>query len=118
MLRRVDQAASLLVVAVGGLHLLVGRAAFTAPTERGVWFASAGFLLITTGLANLACAASPTSRLQSGAAASGALAILVLGGLLAAADPAMLAAPQTLTLFALGAFLLVLRLRELTRRRA
>jgi hypothetical protein len=111
MMRRLDQAAAILVALVGLVHLAVGHQAFLAPTPGGVWFASAGFLLVTTGLANLACGASlRPGRLNSGAALSGAAAILVLGGLTAAADPNLLFAPQTLVLLVLGLFLAVRRL--------
>ncbi len=112
MLRHLDRAAGVLVVLIGLVHLGVGRAAFTHPTERGVWFVSAGFLLVTTGLANIA-ASRGASRLQSAAAASGSGAILILGALIAAADRDLLFAPQTLVLLALGAFLTALRLRGL-----
>ena len=113
MLRTLDRAAGALVVLIGLLHLGVGHEAFTNPTERGVWFVSAGFLLVTTGLANLA-SANAASRLQSAAAASGSAAILISGALIAAADRELLFAPQTLVLLGLGAFLTALRLRQLT----
>ena len=113
MLRRLDQAAAVIVALIGLLHLAVGREAFLSPSERGVWFLSAGFLLFTTGLANLACAGVRPTRLQSLAAASGALAILVSGGLLAAGDRALLLSPQTLVLLGLGVFLSLRRLGEL-----
>jgi hypothetical protein len=91
----VDRIAAVLVALLGGLHLAVGAHAFAAPTQRGVWFLSAGFLLITTGLGNLACSKG-ASPLQSLAAASGSLAILILGGLLGAADRHLLLAPRPL----------------------
>ena len=115
MLRRLDQAAALVVALVGLIHLAVGREAFLSPSERGVWFVSAGFLMLTTGLANLACAGARPSRLHSLAAASGALAVLILGGLLAAADRQLLLAPQTLVVFVLAGFLSVRRLGEIVR---
>lgn len=110
-----DRAAGALVASFGLLHLAAGHAAFLAPTEPRIWFAAAGFLLITTGLANLAASGSG-SRLQSAAAASGSLALLILGALLARAKPSLLLEPQTILLVAIGAFLTVLRLREVFRR--
>jgi hypothetical protein len=116
MLKRLDQAAAVIVSLVGLVHLLVGREAFLTPSERGVWFVSAGFLMLTTGLANLSCASVRPTRLQSLTGMSGALAVLILGGLLAVADPRLLLAPQTLVVFALGGFLSLRRLGELSRR--
>jgi len=117
MLRHLNRLAAGMIVVIGLLHLAVGHAAFTAPTERGVWFVSAGFLLVTTGLANMA-ASTASSRLQTVAAASGSLAILILGALIARADRDLLFAPQTLVLLALGLLLTALRLRELLSPRA
>jgi uncharacterized membrane protein YecN with MAPEG domain len=108
----VDKMAAGLVCILGATHLAVGHAAFTHPNEGRIWFASAGFLLIVTGLANLA-AQSGVNRLQSFAAAVGSLSILVIGMLLALADPDLLTQPQTLTLLALGLLLTVNRVREL-----
>lgn len=112
MLAILDKAAAVLVVMVGVVHIGVGYTVFVAPTERGVWFVSAGFLLVTTGLANLASAQS-TSRSQAAAAASGSLAVLILGALIASANPALLFSPQTLVLLALGIGLTGFRLRQL-----
>lgn len=109
-----DRAAGALIVLIGLVHLGVGRGSFFAPTERGVWFLSAGFLLVTTGLANIA-SVTASSRLQTVTAASGSLAILILGALIARSDPDLLFAPQTLVLLALGAFLSGLRMRDLFR---
>jgi hypothetical protein len=109
-----DRVAAVLVGLIGCVHLAVGARAFAAPSQHGVWFLSAGFLLITTGLANLACSRG-ASPLQSLAGASGALAILILGGLIAASDRDLLLAPQTLALLGLGLLLSGLRLRELLR---
>jgi hypothetical protein len=58
------------------------------------------------------------SRMQSLAAAAGSLSILVIGALIAFADPDLLAQPQTLTLLALGLLLTVNRLREMVTRSA
>ncbi len=114
MLRRLDQIAAALVSLIGVAHLVAGQQAFLAPTERGVWFVSAGFLLVTTGLANLACSSTArTGRLHNLAGLSGALAILILGGLSVMADRDLLFAPQTLVLLALGGFLSVRRLAGL-----
>jgi uncharacterized membrane protein HdeD (DUF308 family) len=111
-----DLVCAWLVALVGVLHLAVGRAVFVAPTTGRIWFASAGFLLIVTGLANVA-AHGKADRAQNGAGLAGSLAILVLGGLIARSDPGLLWQPQTLLLLALGAFLTVQRLRMLTRGR-
>ncbi|MDB5670878.1 MAG: hypothetical protein JWO25_1837 [Alphaproteobacteria bacterium] len=111
----IDRCAGTLVVIIGLVHLAVGRGAFVAPTNGGIWFLSAGFLLVTTGLANIAASGSP-SRLQSAAAASGSLAVLVLGALIARVDPGLLLSPQTLILLGLGSVLTALRLRDLLRR--
>ena len=118
MLRWIERIAAGLVLLIGLLHLAVGRRMFFEPTEQGVWFLSAGFLLVTTGLANLARAAEiRPSRLLSATAASGALAILALGALIAAASPELLLAPQTLVLLALGALLGAFSLRDVLRGR-
>ena len=114
MIRHLDRIAGALVVLIGLAHLAVGRAAFTAPTAPRIWFASAGFLLVTAGLANLACVSRP-SRLQAAAGISGGLAILILGALIVAGDRELLTQPQTLVLLALGVLLTVLRLRDLLR---
>ena len=114
-MRFVDKAAAWLVLSLGVAHLAVGYAVFIAPTERRIWFASAGFLLIVTGLANLA-AKDGRTRLQSLAAAAGGMSILAIGTLLALADPDLLLQPQTLTLLALGLFLTVQRLHEVIAR--
>lgn len=111
-MRFADKIAAWLVCILGGAHLAVGHAVFSEPNERRIWFASAGFLLIVTGLANLGAQGGRT-RMQSFAAAVGSLSILVIGGLLALADRDLLTQPQTLILLALGLFLAVRRVREL-----
>ena len=115
MLRHIDRIAAASVFLFGLLHLAIGYKAFTDPTEPRIWFASGGFLLVTAGLANLA-AAGARSRLQSAAAASGSIAILVLGALIARGKLGLLLEPQTILLLALGVLLTVLRLREIVRR--
>ena len=114
-MRSADKVAAWLVCILGIAHLAVGHAVFIEPTERRIWFASAGFLLIVTGLANLG-AQGGERRVQSLAAAVGSLSIVVLGALLARADPNLLTQPQTLTLLALGVVLTAFRLRDLTAR--
>ncbi len=116
-MRFADKAAAWLVCILGVVHLAVGHAVFIEPNERRIWFAAAGFLLIVTGLANLGAQAGRT-RMQSLAAAAGGLSILVIGALLALADPDLLIQPQTLTLLALGLLLTVQRLREVITRNA
>lgn len=117
LLRRLDRLAALLVVLFGLLHLFVGRAVLADPTNPRIWFAAGGFLLVTTGLANFAAAAEARpSRLASAAALSGNFALLILGALIAKGDPALLREPQTLALLAIGAFLTLMRVRELMRR--
>jgi uncharacterized membrane protein YecN with MAPEG domain len=111
-MRLADKVAAWLVCILGFAHLAVGHAVFVEPNERRIWFASAGFLLIVTGLANLG-AQGGARRMQSLAAAAGSVSILVIGALLAASDPDLLTQPQTLTLLALGLLLTVNRLREL-----
>src|SRR6476620_4763442 len=111
-----DLVCAWLVALLGLLHLAVGRAVFTAPTNARIWFASAGFLLIVTGLANVA-AHGKADRAQNGAALAGSLSILILGGLIARSDPGLLWQPQTLVLLALGALLTVQRLQGLSRGR-
>lgn len=112
MIRRINQIAGGLVCLFGLLHLAVGHAAFTSPTEARIWFASAGFLLLTTGLANIAAGAAD-SRLQSAAAASGSIAILIIGALLARGKPELLIEPQTILLLTLGVMLSSFRLGEI-----
>ncbi len=116
-MRFADKAAAWLVCILGVAHLAVGRAVFIEPNERRIWFASAGFLLIVTGLANLGAQGGGT-RMQSVAGAAGGLSILIIGALIAFADPDVLIQPQTLTLLALGLFLTVQRLREVITRNA
>lgn len=110
-----DIAAAWLVCILGIAHLAVGHAVFIEPTENRIWFASAGFLLLVTGLANLGAQGRGT-RMQSLAAAVGGLSILVIGALIALADPNLLIQPQTVILLALGLLLTVRRLREVIRR--
>src|SRR3954463_1504635 len=110
--RFLDKACAWLVAIIGVVHLAVGRAVFTAPTTQRIWFASAGFLLIVTGLANLAAHGS-RDRIQNVAALAGSASILILGALIARSDPHVLRQPQTLVLLALGAFLTLQRLRAL-----
>lgn len=112
MIRFVNRIAGGLVCLIGFAHLAVGHTAFARPTEARIWFASAGFLLVTTGLANLAAGTGGT-RLQSGAAASGSLAILIIGAMFARSNPDMLRQPQTIILLVLGALLTGLRIREM-----
>ena len=116
-MRVIDRAAAWLVFILGIVHLGVGHAVFIAPNERRIWFASAGFLLIVTGLANLA-AQGAGSKMQSAAAAAGSVSILIIGALIAIADPDLLAQPQTLTLLVLGLLLTVQRSREMLHRSA
>jgi sulfite exporter TauE/SafE len=115
ILRLADKAAAALVALIGLVHLAVGRAAFTDPNERRIWFASAGFLLIVTGLANLAAARLADRAVQL-AALAGAAALLILAALIARADPDLLRQPQTIALIALGAFLTLRRVQSLGRR--
>jgi hypothetical protein len=110
-----DRLCGWLVAMFGAVHLFVGRASFTAPTTQRIWFASAGFLLIVTGLANVAAQGSG-SRMQTLAGLAGSISILILGALIAKADPHLLREPQTLVLLALGAFLTIMRLRGLAYR--
>ena len=116
-MRYVDIAAGWLVCLIGVLHLAVGHTAFTAPTEPRIWFASAGFLLIVTGLANLA-AQGAAGRMQQAAALAGSSSILVMGTLMAASDRELLSEPQTWVLLGLGLILTVQRLRSITGRGA
>jgi peptidoglycan/LPS O-acetylase OafA/YrhL len=114
---RLDRLGALLVAFFGLLHLYIGRAVFADPTTPRIWFAAGGFLLVTTGLANFAAAsASRPSRLDSAAALSGSLALLILGGLIARGDPGLLGEPQTVVLLAIGLFLAARRAREMVRR--
>lgn len=114
MIRTIDRTAAILVLLFGLLHLAVGYRAFTDPTGPRIWFAAGGFLLVTTGLSNFA-AAGAGSRLQSAAAASGSIALLVLGALIARGDPDLLLEPQTVLLLAIGILLTALRLGEIAR---
>lgn len=117
MIRIIDQIAAVLVALIGVVHLAVGHQAFADPTERGVWFLSAGFLLIVTGLANLTRARAPIrSRLQSLTALGGAVTILILVALIAATGSGLLFEPQTLILLVLGLLLTGFSLRDLLRR--
>jgi hypothetical protein len=115
LLHRLDRLAAILVALFGVLHLYFGRAVLTDPTNARIWFAAGGFLLVTTGLANLAAAARP-ARLASASALSGNLALLILGALIAKGDPGLLREPQTIALLAIGAFLSLMRAREIARR--
>ena len=117
MVRLIDRAAAVLVGLFGVAHVFVGRQAFFEPTERGVWFLSAGFLLITAALTNYARA-----RLQivptgvALAALGGSLSILVCGALLGLASADLLNQPQSLLLLALGALLTLTSAVDLLRR--
>jgi sulfite exporter TauE/SafE len=117
MVRLIDQIAAVLVALLGAVHLWVGHQAFVSPSERGVWFLSAGFLLILTGLTNLArVRASAQSRLQSFAALCGAVSILVSGALIAVSNLELLVDPRAITLLVLGLLLTGFSLRDLVRR--
>ena len=118
MARIIDQIAAGFVILLGFVHLAVGHQSFANPTERGVWFLSAGFLLILIGLTNLTRArAAVRSGLQSLAALVGALFILIMAGLMiAASDPGMLFEPATLALVGVGLMLAGFSLRDLLRR--
>lgn len=109
-MRYADKASAWLVFIIGALHLAVGHAAFTAPSAPRIWFASAGFLLIVTGLANLA-AQDRAGKMQQAAALAGSSSILILGTLIAVSDRNLLTQPQTLVLLALGLILTVRRIR-------
>jgi hypothetical protein len=115
LIRRLDRLAALLVALFGLLHLFVGRAVLADPTNPRIWFAAGGFLLVTTGLANLAASYRP-GRLAGAAALSGNLALLILGALIAKGDPGLLREPQTIALLAIGAFLSLMRAREMALR--
>jgi hypothetical protein len=108
-----DRAAACAVCILGFAHLVVGRAAFVAPTEGRIWFAAAGFLLLVTGIANLA-AARESNWLTAAAAGVGSVSILVIGALLARIDPDLLAQPQTLVLLGIGLLLTIQRARGLS----
>lgn len=110
-MRFVDKAAAWLVCLLGVAHLAVGHAVFVEPTDRRVWFMSAGLLLVMIGLANLAAQAHAT-RMNSLTGAVGGISILTVGTLLALANASILAQPQTLVLLALGSVLTVRRLQE------
>ncbi len=110
-MRFIDRLAAGLVCLLGVAHLVVGHGAFLNPTERRIWFLSAGFLLIVTGMANLG-AIGGNGRMQSGAAAAGALSILIIGSLLALANNSLLSQPQTIVLLLLGLILSVRRIRD------
>jgi uncharacterized membrane protein YecN with MAPEG domain len=112
IMRFVDKAAAWLVCLFGIAHLAVGYTVFVEPTERRVWFTSAGFLLVLTGLANLA-AKAPATRMSNLTAMVGNGSILVIGALLTVSNSNILAQPQTLVLLVLGLILTVQRLRDL-----
>lgn len=117
MVRAIDQIAAALVALIGVVHVAVGSRVFVEPTERGVWFLSAGLLLILIGLVNLCRARAPVRfRLLTVTALCGALAIAVLGALIAASSPALLAQPQTVVLLAIGLVLTSMSVRDLFRK--
>ena len=109
-MRYVDQVAAWVVCIIGAVHLGVGYAAFTAPSAPRIWFASAGFLLVVTGLANIAAQAGG-GKMQHVAALAGSSSILILGTLIAVSDRNLLIKPQTLVLLAFGLILTVQRIR-------
>jgi uncharacterized membrane protein HdeD (DUF308 family) len=113
VMRFVDKAAGWLVCLLGIAHLAVGYVVFNEPTEQRVWFMSAGLLLIMVGLANLAAQAQST-RMNSLAGAVGGASILMIGTLLALANPRILFQPQTLILLVLGFVLTGRRVHELS----
>ena len=104
-MRLVDKAAAWLVCLLGLAHLAVGYLVFIEPTERRVWFMSAGLLLIVIGLANLTAQAH-ANRMNSLTGAVGGASILMVGTLLTLANANILAQPQTLILLVLGLVLL------------
>jgi hypothetical protein len=112
-MRFIDKASAWLVCLLGLAHLVVGRAVFIEPTERRVWFISAGLLLIVIGLVNLTAQAHAT-RMNSLTGAVGGGSILLVGILLALANASIVAQPQTLILLGLGLVLTFRRLQELS----
>jgi hypothetical protein len=121
MLKWIDLASGLTLLAIGALHVAAGAGVFAEPTARGVWFVSAGFLGIAAGLANLSrAAAQKPDWLQCLAALSGAAGILTMGALLTAAGAFRLPEmPGTLVLLAAvvsTAFALAASVRAVSRR--
>lgn len=111
--------AATLVLLFGMAHLAVGHRVFLAPTERGVWFLSAGLLLILIGLSNLAVAGrAAASRLAVATALFGSLSILLVGSLLVVAAPDSMASPQAVALLILGLVLAIACAGQLLGRRA
>lgn len=113
MMKRLDYAASLILLLVGLTHVAVGADAFSSPTIQKAWFISAGFFGATTALTNLARAAmQQPPPLLSIAALSGALGVFAIGLVVLAArqfelrlDPSviLLCMGSALTLFSAGA---------------
>lgn len=115
----VDRIAAVLVTVLGVAHLAVGHAVFFAPTERRVWFMSAGLLAVLIGLVNLACAGrSAVSRTAIAAALFGALSILLIGALLTVATPGSTTSPQAIALLGFGVVLAFARGAQLLRYKA
>ena len=112
-MRFADKAAAWLVCLLAIAHLTIGYHVFIEPTERRVWFMSAGLLLLVIGLANLAAQAQ-TTRMNSVTGAVGGMSILAVGTLLALANASISVQPQTLVLLVVGVVLTVRRLQDLT----
>jgi len=112
--RLIDQIAAITVVLVGALHLVVGAGVLTRPTERGVWFFSAGLLGVTAGLANLARAGlRQPSALVTLAALSGSLSLAVIGLLLAAAMGSAFLTGPSIVVLCLALLLAAFGMRDL-----
>jgi hypothetical protein len=115
----IARSAAMLVLLFGVAHVAVGHRVFLAPTERGVWFLSAGLLLIVIGLSNLAVAGrAAASRLAVATALFGNLSILLVGSLLIVATPDSMAAPQAIALLVLSLLLAAACAGQLLGRRA
>ena len=116
-MRWFDRVTAALILLVGAAHLAASAPVFSAPSERGVWFLSAGLFGLTAGLANLARAqAGAPSRLLSAASLSGSLGLLLMGGLLFAAGGDL--GPQAAVVLVVGAVAALFGAVDLLRRRS
>jgi hypothetical protein len=112
-MRWLDQGAAALILLVGLAHVAAASAVFGEPTERRVWFLSAGLFGITAGLVNLARARSGGSVLLRLAALSGSAGLVLMGALLCASGGELGA--QAAVVLAIGLLSAGFGLRDLFR---
>ena len=117
-MRTIDQLLALGILIIGAIHIWTGLGVFLAPAEDAVWFLSAGLLGVVAGFANLARTFDKEPHAFGViAAVVGSLSVVLIGVLLAMADPSLLGSPASLSVLALGAGSLAFGVRDMLAKR-